>query len=110
MPDKSSVFDQELARLREIFQRIDPEKADMVDGLLHDAAFLKSENFVLRRALAVTGMVKIHPTNPSLQKPVEASKQYLKNVNAYAVIIKTLNGVLNKNVIDDDDDDMEEFE
>lgn len=110
MTGKSGVFTQELSRLREIFQRIDPEKADLVDGLLHDAAFLKAENFELRRALTVTGMVKIHPTNPSLQKPVEASKQYLKNVNAYAVIIKTLNGVLNKDMLSDDDNDLEDFE
>lgn len=110
MSEKNEVFNTELTRLREIFQRIDPEKADLVDGLIHDAAFLKSENYQLREALTVTGMVKIHPKNPELQKPVEAAKQYLKNVNSYAVIIKTLNGVLNKNMLDDDDDDLADFE
>lgn len=110
MPGKNEVYERELEKLREIFQRVDPEKADLVDGLLHDAAFLKSENIVLRETLKVTGMVKIHPTNPGLQKPVEASKQYLKNVNSYSVIIKTLNGVLNKNMLDDNDDDLGEFE
>ncbi|QJD87893.1 hypothetical protein [Cohnella herbarum] len=107
---KKDEYDKELARLRELFAKADPDKADLVDGLLKDAAFLKSENAELRGVLAKTGTVKVHPTNPMLQKPVEAARQYLKNVNSYSVIIKTLNGILNKNIIDDDDDDMKEFE
>jgi hypothetical protein len=107
---KKDEYNKELERLREIFQKVDPEKADLVDGLIRDAAFLKVENAELRRTLEVTGMVKIHPNNPDLQKPVEASRQYLKNVNSYSVIIKTLNGILNKNMIEEDDDDMGEYE
>jgi len=107
---KKAEYDKELERLREIFARIDPEKADLVEGLIHDAAFLKAENAVLRQTLEVTGMVKIHPNNPDLQKPVEASRQYLKNVNTYSVIIKTLNGILNKNMLEDDEDDLGDFE
>lgn len=75
----------------------------MVDGLIEDAAFLKAENYVLKGQIAVTGMVKIHPTNPDLQKPVETGKQYLKNINSYAVVIKTLNGVLSNNALEGDD-------
>lgn len=107
--EKSDVFNQELEKLRVIFADVDPSKAHLVEGLMEDAAFLKSENHVLKDTLAKTGMVKIHPNNPDLQKPVEAARQYLKNVNAYAVVIKTLNGVLSKNALDPDDD-MDEFE
>jgi hypothetical protein len=39
-----------------------------------------------------------------------AAIQYLKNVNSYAVIIKTLNSILSKNEIDTEDDDMKDFE
>jgi len=102
--DKNEVFHKELSKLQNIFQKVEPDKADMVQGLIEDAAFLKSENYELRKKLAITGMIKFHPTNPELQKPVEASKQYLKNVNAYAVVIKTLNGVLMKSIIEDDDE------
>lgn len=109
-PVKKDEYNKELQRLREVFQKIDPEKAELVDGLIQDAAFLKAENRVLRQTLEVTGMVKIHPSNPDLQKPVEAARQYLKNVNSYAVIIKTLNGILNKNMLDDDDDDLADYE
>ncbi|AIQ17060.1 hypothetical protein H70357_10610 [Paenibacillus sp. FSL H7-0357] len=108
--EKSEVYSQELAKLQDIFADVDPSKAQLVEGLLEDAAFLKAENTVLKKALKITGMVKIHPTNPDLQKPVEAARQYLKNVNSYSVIIKTLNSILNKNIIDEEDDDMKEFE
>lgn len=109
-PVNKAECDKELARLREVFAKVDPEKADLVDGLIQDAAFLFAENAELRKVLAQTGTVKIHPDNPNLQKPVEAARQYLKNVGAYAVIIKTLNGVLNKNMLEEDDDDLGEFE
>lgn len=109
--EKSEVYRQELEKLQAIFAGVDPSKAQLVDGLLEDAAFLKAENTVLKQALKVTGMVKIHPNNPDLQKPVEAARQYLKNVNSYSVIIKTLNSILNKDISDDDDeDDLGDYE
>ncbi|WP_208652573.1 hypothetical protein [Paenibacillus lautus] len=101
---KSEILKREEAKLREIFSKVDPEKAELVDGLIQDAAFLKAENSELRSRMAETGMVEFHPTNPRLQRPVEAAKQYLKNVNSYSVIVKTLNGVLMKDVIEDDDE------
>lgn len=101
---KGAIYDQELTKLNEIFADVEPGKSQLVQGLIEDAAFLRAENTRLKQVLFELGMVKIHPERPELQKPVEAAKQYLKNVNSYAVIIKTLNGVLNKNVIDDDDE------
>lgn len=104
IPEKKDVFNKELTKLREIFRKVDPEKAELVDGLIQDAAFIKSENYELRSRLSETGMVEFHPSNPRLQRTVEAAKQYLKNVNSYAVIVKTLNGVLMKDVIEDEDE------
>ncbi|TCJ05052.1 hypothetical protein [Cytobacillus praedii] len=106
---KSEIFKKELLKLTEIFTEVDEQKRQLVEGLIEDAAFLKSENYELKEVLKEIGMVNFHPQQKQLQKPVEAAKQYLKNVNSYAVIIKTLNGVLNKNIIEDDDD-MSEFE
>lgn len=102
--EKSEVYRQELSKLREIFQEVEPAKMKLVEGLIEDAAFLKAENSVLKESIERTGMVKMHPTNPDLQKPLEAGKQYLKNINSYAVVIKTLNGVLSKNGFEGDDE------
>jgi regulator of replication initiation timing len=101
---KGQVYQQELAKLTEIFADVDVSKRKLVEGLIEDAAFLKAENKILKEAISKTGMVKIHPDHPDLQKPIETAKQYLKNINSYAVVIKTLNGVLNKNMIEEEDE------
>jgi regulator of replication initiation timing len=106
---KSDLYNQELAKLTEIFKDVEVPKRQLVEGLIEDAAFLKAENDVLKQTIAKTGMVKIHPEYPELQKPTEAGKQYLRNINSYSVVIKTLNGVLSKNVLEDDDD-LSDFE
>lgn len=93
---KTERIQKERARLAEILKDIDENKRALVDGLIDQAAYLTIENNDLQESLVITGMVKIHPQNPGIQKPVEAAKQYRQNVNTYAVIIKTLNGVLMK--------------
>ena len=105
---KSEEYAKELAKLTEIFKDVEDSRRKLVEGLIEDAAFLKSENYVLKQQITETGMVKIHPQHPEIQKPIETAKQYLKNINSYAVVIKTLNGVLMKNIIEDDDD-LDEF-
>ncbi|MGJ9381797.1 hypothetical protein [Salipaludibacillus sp. CF4.18] len=106
---KRVIYQKELAKLNEIFSEVEDSKRKLVEGLIEDAAFLKAENHILRESMADTGMVKIHPDDPVKQRTVESAKQYLKNINSYSVVIKTLNGVLNKNIIEDDDD-LSEFE
>jgi len=106
---KTDVYKRELEKLETIFADVEEPKRRLVEGLIEDAAFLKAENFILKQQITETGMVKVHPQHPDIQKPIETAKQYLKNVNSYAVVIKTLNGVLSKNVIDPDDG-LDEFE
>jgi len=73
-----------------------------VEGLIEYVAFLFAENRALRESLALTGMVKVHPNHPDIEKPVESARQYLRSAYSYAVVIKTLNGVLSSNLIGDD--------
>ena len=106
---KSEIYKKELEKLKELFKDIEEPKQKLVEGLVEDAAFIFSENCVLKESLAQSGMVKVHPDHPNIQKQTEAAKQYLKNVNSYAVIIKTLNSVLSKGIVDEDYD-LGEFE
>ena len=106
---RQNVYEKELAKLTEIFADIDESKKKLVEGLIQDAAFLYAENYILKQSIDKTGMIKFHPNNPTLQKPLPAAKEYRQNLNSYAVVIKTLNGVLLKKE-DDDDEDMDEFE
>lgn len=106
---KQDEYQKELVKLTEIFREVDPSKAKLVEGLIEDAAFLKAENFILKQQISVTGMVKVHPLHQDIQKPIETAKQYLKNINSYSVVIKALNGVLSKGIIEEDEE-LDEFE
>lgn len=106
---KQDIYEKELAKLNEIFKDVEEPKRCLVEGLIQDAAFLFAENQVLKEEISQTGMIKIHPQHPEIQKPIETAKQYLKNINSYSVVIKTLNGVLSKNILDLDDG-LSEFE
>lgn len=105
---KQNVYQKELLKLQEIFKDVEPAKQQLVEGLIKDAAFLYAENYALRQTLEQTGMVKVHPQHPDIQKSIEAARQYRQNVNSYAVIIKTLNGFLQKNIVDGGDE-FDEF-
>ena len=93
----------ELEKLQSIFQKVDPDKQKLVEKLIHEAAFLANQNDHLRSLIELTGMIKTHPTQPNLQKPTEAGKQYLRNLQAYSVVIKILSAVLTKNAIEEKD-------
>ena len=108
--NKSELFQYEYDNLTSVFHGVEEDKRKIVDGLINDAAFLYAENKTLKQILWKSGMVIINPKNPEQQKPMPAAIQYLKNVNSYAVIIKTLNSILSKNEIDTEDDDMKDFE
>ncbi|MEG0297674.1 MAG: hypothetical protein RR620_13220 [Clostridium sp.] len=102
---KSEVCQKEYLKLKEIFKNVEVEKQGLVEGLIIDASFLFSENYELRELMDKTGgMVKVNLNNLSMQKQTEAGKQYLKNINSYSVIIKTLNGILMKNTVEDEDE------
>lgn len=107
--EKQDVYQRELEKLTKLFKDVDESNKKLVEGLIQDAAFLFAENYVLKNLLDKTGMVKVHADNPSMQKPVPAAKEYRQNLNSYSVVIKTLYGILAKK-IDDDDDDMGDFE
>ncbi len=104
MDSKNKVYQKELIKLREIFVGVEDNKRKLVEGLIEDAAFLLSENYVLKQSIEKSGMVKCHPNYPDIQKPILSASQYLKNINSYAIIIKTLNGILQKNTIEGTDE------
>ncbi|NBI27484.1 hypothetical protein [Chengkuizengella marina] len=101
---KSEIYKRELSKLNEIFEDVEESKRKLVEGLIEDAAFLRSENHVLKQIITQTGMVKVHPEHPELQKPTESAKQYSKSVKDYCVVIKTLSGVLMRNTAEDDEE------
>jgi hypothetical protein len=106
---KKEAYEDELKKLNELFNEVEENTKKLNEGLIKDAAFLYAENYELKQVLDQTGMVKIHPDNLSLQKTIPAAKEYRQNLNSYAVVIKTLNSVLNKGA-NEEDDDMDDYE
>lgn len=101
--DRSAQVEREYARLMQLFKDIDQAKKDLIEGLIVEAAYIRVENAAIRESLNKTGMIRYSPANPAIQKPVESARQYRQNVNTYAVVIKTLNSILQKNALEDDD-------
>lgn len=101
---KQGVYEAEIKKLTGLFDAVDPVKRSLCEGIIQDAAFLFSENWELRSGLETTGMIRVHPDHPELQKPIEAAKQYRQNVAAYTVCIKALNSVLTKDAVEQDDE------
>lgn len=100
---------QEYERIKGLFVGIDERQLHLIDGALWEAARLKIELNGLNEIVKQSGLVKINPANPSQQKEMPVSKMIVKVRANYLNYIAKLSGVLGRNV-DDEDDDLEEFE
>lgn len=94
-------IDHEYNRLKSLFSNIDNVKSDLVDNLIYQAAFMKVELDSLQEKIRKYGAVQI--SSKGTQRQTESAKYYTKLVNSYGTVIKTLNSILGKNVVDDDD-------
>lgn len=96
----------EYERLRSLFSSVDPTKAELVDNLLNEAAFMRVQLENLQQQIRKYGAVQI--SSKGTQRQTEAAKYYTKLVNSYGNVIKTLNTIMGKNIIDDNDE-FDEF-
>lgn len=100
---------QEYKRIKALFDGVDEKQLALVDGALWEAARLRVELDRLNEIVRQTGLVKVHPDNPGMQKELPVSRMIIKVRANYLNYIAKLSGVLGKSV-DDEDDDMKEFE
>ena len=96
----------EYERLRSLFNSVDPTIAELADNLLNEAAFMRVQLSNLRTHIQTHGAIQF--STKGAQRQTEAAKYYTKLVNSYGTIIKTLNTIIGKNIIDDDDE-FDEF-
>lgn len=94
-------FDLETERLRSLFSSVDKNKTKLVDNLIEQAAFMKVDLGILQEQIRKPGAIQV--SSKGAQRQTEAAKYYTKLINAYGTVIKTLNSVMGKNVIDGDD-------
>jgi regulator of replication initiation timing len=98
---KSKDLQLELERLRSLFSSVDENKTKLVDNLIEQAAFMKVELGILQEQIRKYGSVQV--SSKGAQRQTEAAKYYTKLINSYGTVIKTLNSIMGKNVIDGDD-------
>jgi hypothetical protein len=92
----------EYERLRSLFSSVDETKTKLVDNLIQQAAFMKVELGILQEQIRKYGAVQV--STKGTQRQTEAAKYYTKLINSYGTIIKTLNSIMGKNIIDEDDE------
>lgn len=101
---------REYTRIKALFDGVDEKQLALVDGALWEAARLRVELNRLNEIVRKTGLVKVHPDNPGMQKELPVSRLIVKVRANYLNYIAKLSAILGKNAGDDEDDDMKEFE
>lgn len=84
-----------MSRKDELIKICDSANEDLksiILPMIDDIVFLEDTLYALRKL----PFIKIHPTDPTLQKPTPASKQYKELLQQYNNCIKILCGILGK--------------
>lgn len=90
--------------LADIFKDIEPNQRRLVDRLLDECVFLEERMEELKRL----PFIRVHPTDPSKQKPTPAAKQYKETTQSYMNCVRILCSLLNK-VEGVEDDPVQKF-
>ncbi len=98
MNEKTKI---EYERLLELFKDVDETKQKLVDELLKKAAFLKTQLDSLEEEIRKYGCMKVVGGKYILSP---AYKTSLTSLGIYQNLIKSLNSIMGKNTIDEDDE------
>lgn len=101
---KKEEYEKNLKKLVEILDVVEENQRKLIQGLLEETAYMETELAYMRTILEKTGMIKIHPTKLDMQKQLPIANEYRRTVNAYSLNIKVINSILNKNVIEEEDE------
>jgi hypothetical protein len=100
---------EEIERLKKKFEAADESKVEALNAMIEQAAY---ETLYLKRLneqAIVTGLVKFHPDNPSIQQTLPISGEIAK----HGALLTNITDKLMKHLSteqDDDDDGLGEFE
>ena len=99
----------EIARLEKQFADADGKKLEAMRGLIEQAAYERLYLRELNAQALRSGLVKIHPDNPRLQKSLPVSSEITKHSATLTNIIDKLCRHLTASQ-EDEDDALAEFE
>lgn len=90
---------ERLASLQAIFEKVDPDKAAVVQPLLPQVVFIEER----LEALRAVPHIRIHPKNPARQEITAAGKQYKELMQSYLNAIKVLQMTLSRYSVEEKD-------
>ena len=100
---------KEYERIKSLFEGADESQLNLIDGAIWEAARIRVELNKLHEIVKESGLIKVHPQNPALQKELPVSKLIVKARANYLNYISKLANLLGKN-INDDEDDLSDYE
>lgn len=103
-------INQEYARIKALFDGVDEKQLALIDGAIWEAARLRMELNELHDVAKQSGSIKVDPENPLRQKELPVSRMKVKVRANYLNYIVKLSQILGRNLNDEEDDDLSEFE
>ncbi len=94
--ERKQKYQKELEKLKEIFSKLEPNKLNLVYGLLEETAYQKITLCEMRECMEQTGMVLVHPKDNTKQKALPIANEYRRTANIYALNIKQLSSLLHQ--------------
>ena len=81
-----------IAKLREIFENIEPEQRELVSRLISEVDYLERQMDEYKKL----PFIRVHPDDPSRQKTTAAAKLYKEASQSYMNAIRILSGILRR--------------
>lgn len=103
-------IEQEIQRLEDVFDNVDPDKKEAAQGLIEEAAFMRITLQNLKDNINENGTVDIMPQGEySIRRQSPEVQTYNTMIQRYNTTYKELLNLLPKEVASDIDDDFENF-
>lgn len=94
---------QEYERIKGLFGGCEDSQLALLDGAFWECARLRVELNHLNDIIKKTGLVRVNPNNPVMQKELPVSKLIIKTRANYLNYISKLSNILGKSVLEEDD-------
>ena len=101
---------QEYERIKSLFAGIDEKQLSLIDGSIMEMARIRIKLNSLNEIIEESGLVKIHSENPRLQKELPVSKVLTRMQASYMHYVAKLSSILGRNIDDEDDLGVSEYE
>lgn len=107
---KEKSIKQEIARIKKLYKDFEKDKAKTLEGLIHEAAFMRISLEELRNDLIANGFIEVFTQGEqSFNRERPEVKTYTTFVQRYSVVMKQLIDLLPVEIKKEESDKLMEF-